>query len=48
MVPRSTAGIEDEVVATVSGSLLSDRGIDAKTDMQVRAAASLDLAKAPA
>ncbi len=32
--PRSMADIEDEVVNTVSSSLLSDRGIDAKTDLQ--------------
>jgi hypothetical protein len=36
VVPRSTADIEDEVVATISSSLLSDRGIDTKTDMQAR------------
>ncbi|BDA44925.1 probable recBCD enzyme subunit RecD at C-terminar half [Coccomyxa sp. Obi] len=35
VVPRSMADIEDEVVNTVSSSLLSSRGIDAKTDLQV-------------
>ncbi len=36
VVPRSAAEIEDEVVATISSSLLSDRGIDPRVDMQAR------------
>ncbi len=36
VAPRSMADIEDEVVNTVSSSLLSDRGINAKTDLQAR------------
>lgn len=36
MVPRSAAEIEDEVVATISSSLLSDRGINPRIDLQAR------------
>ena len=35
MVPRSMADIEDEVVRTVQGTIMTDRGIDVKRDLQV-------------
>ena len=37
MAPDSLADIEDEVVRTVQSSIMSDRGVDVKTDLQVSA-----------
>ena len=35
MAPDSLADIEDEVVRTVQSSIMSDRGVDVKRDLQV-------------
>ena len=35
VAPDSLADIEDEVVRTVQSSIMSDRGVDVKTDLQV-------------
>jgi len=35
VAPRSMADIEDEVVRTVQSSIMTDRGINVKRDLQV-------------
>ena len=35
VAPRSMADIEDEVVRTVQGTIMTDRGINVKRDLQV-------------
>ena len=35
MAPKSLAEIEDEVVRTVQSSIMTDRGVDVRTDLQV-------------
>ena len=37
VVPHSLADIEDEVVRTVQSSIMTDRGVDVKRDLQVHA-----------
>lgn len=37
VVPHSLADIEDEVVRTVQSSVMTDRGVDIKRDLQVLA-----------
>ena len=35
VIPQSMADVEDEVVRTVQSSVMTDRGVDVKRDLQV-------------
>ena len=41
VVPHSLADIEDEVVRTVQSSVMTERGVDVKRDLQVHASCIL-------